>query len=262
MCNKQPKQTGKRQSKCAEARFQFTLCYSRSFQLLCDPSFFLNQWLTLHFFLQVIQSEESGCGEGLRSGKTIAAPSCLSRCRSHVRSNRLFWTPVPPPAPLPTPSVPLLPSLWPVTQKEKKTSPQQTEKCLPLMCQVCFLSVAVSQLPKPARLKGPLGASRALFRFCSPVRNLQPPCEGLGVVCSRPSACPTRWHRAQSAHMLLWFSTEEKLTGGSVPRWKSLCLVCTSLKQRGSGCHVAWQTDWESWEESLEFCPVWVEIEG
>lgn len=112
-------------------------------------------------------------------------------------------------------------------KKNPKTAPQQTEKCLSPMCQVCFLSVAGSQLPKPTRLKGPLGASRALFRFCSAVRNLQPLCEELGVVCSRPSACPTRWHRAQSAHMLLWFSTEEKLTGGFMPGWKSLSPVCT-----------------------------------
>lgn len=147
---------------------------------------------TASCFLQVIQPEASSSRERLRSGKTI-----LPRCRWKIFSE-------------------LQCGIY-AGQSCKKTALQQTEKCLPPMCQLCFLSVAGSQLPKPTRLKGPLGASRALFRFCSPVRNLQPLCEELGVICSRPSACPTGQHWAQCAHMLSWFSTEEKLKAGFMP---------------------------------------------
>lgn len=113
-----------------------------SFRLLCLFSPSINGQHST-FFLQVIQPKESCYRERLRSGKTILTP-CQSSLLLCVKSSSLS---------LSRPSVPLFPSPRPI--KHKKTVPQQTVKCLPPMCQVCFLSVAVSQLPKPTCLKRP-----------------------------------------------------------------------------------------------------------
>lgn len=203
-----------------QTSFQFIQCSPAAFRVFAIKLISQSLTNTSSCFLQVIQPEESGCRERLRSGKTILTTSCLSRCHSHVQWN-IFSE--------------LQSAVWVASsisagqscKKKKEKQLCNRQKCLPPMCQVCFHCVAESQLPKPTCLKIPLSASRALFRFCSPVRNLQPLCEELGVVCSQPSACPTRWHRVQSAHMLSWFSTEEKLKAGSMPGWKSLSPVCT-----------------------------------
>lgn len=214
MCNKQTNQTNKVSVCIVFQRFSGSL----------RPIWFLNQWPTLHFVSSRSFSQKRAAVEKdyalVRQSSLLLVwhDSAFMFVETSFLNSSLVSVPL----------LPFSPANRAHPKKNKKhRALRQAEKCLPPMCQVCFLSVAGSQLPKPTRLKGSLGASRALFRFCSPVRNLQPLCEELGVVCSRPSACPRRWLRTQGAHMLLWFSTEEKLTGGSMPGWKSLSPVCT-----------------------------------
>lgn len=145
------------------------------------------------------------------------------------------------------------------------------------MGQVCFISVAALQLPKPTRVKGPLVVSRALFRFCSPVRNLQPFCEELGVVCSELSVGPIRWHRAESAHVVVilhWREAHRGFRAGSEISESCLCIIQatwlrlsryqTDTQTRRVGIRVFWPALCESnkngWWNSLNSVRVGVTL--
>lgn len=183
---------------------------------------------------QVIQSEKSSSRERLRIGKTTLPPSCLSLCRSHVRYNIFLISSLV--------SVPLLRSPPNDHAKKKKRLHRRQRSVFCCCVKFVFPLVAGSQLPKSSVLKAPFGASQCFSGSAAQwgISSRSVKTWGLSVVVGCRPALHDNTER--KVYACCCDSPRRRSSQWSMPGWKSPSPVCTSFKQRGSGCRFTWYT--------------------